>query len=136
MTANCRISTDAIASISASCRQHILPATPRDGDAAILCHIDACAIAGRHFVIVSFYMDSGVAARNVDGIAARHTYLRIFQVNIGIAVRHPYAVLTCTGGIVGAAVVYLVWCRQRGEIDNLCSLEVYRNRNSVDFAGL
>ena len=130
------IATNTAASVSASCCQRIIPAAPRDGHAAILCHIDACAIAGRHFVIISFYMDSGVAARDVDGIAARHTYLRIFQVNIGLAIRNLYAVLTCTGNIVSTIIGNLASTGQRGEIDNLCSLEVYRNRNSVDFAGL
>ena len=61
-----------------------------NGYAVAFCHIDTRAIAGRHFVIISFYMDGRVATRDVYGIAARHTYLCIFQVDVRIAARHPY----------------------------------------------
>ena len=62
-------------------------------------------------------MDSGGTARDVDGITARHAYLRIFQVDVGIAVRHLDTVAACTGNIVSTIIVNLASAGQRGEVD-------------------
>ena len=83
-TANCRISTYAIASISASCCQHILLATPRYGHAAVFYHINARAIVGR-YIVVAQHMDGGTAAFDADGITAVYIDVGIFQVDVRLA---------------------------------------------------
>ena len=50
-------------------------------------------------------MDGRVATRDVYGIAARHTYLCIFQVDVRIAARHPYGMAGRAAEVVGAVVV-------------------------------
>ena len=132
---SCTIATNTAASVSASCCQRIIAAAPRDGHCATSCHIDARAVAGRHFVIISFYMDGGAGiALYIDGIAARYAYLRIFQVDVRIAARHPYGMAGRATEVVGAVVVDFIVAI--GEVDGLRTLPVCRNRDGVQRPGL
>ena len=85
------VSANAWTSFTAPRGQLVAPATPRDGDAAILCHIDARAATCGH-TIIALHMDGGVAARDVDGIAACHRDMGITQIDSRIAACHADAI--------------------------------------------
>ena len=85
------IATNTAASVSALRCQHIAAAVARDGDGIALRHIDARAIAGGHAVLAQ-QVDGGIAALDVDGIAARHRDMGITQIDIRVAACHADAI--------------------------------------------
>ncbi len=85
ITVHCRISTDAIASISACHSQLVVPTSSRNSHGVILRDKDACAIVAGD-IAPSYYLNGRRTAGDVDGIATTDVYPGVLQRHRGRAV--------------------------------------------------